>query len=175
MKTFAHYFVAVLLAFALAGCQPAKPNSQVQEQRAIESNQQRLITAVPPPVLDYSQERKNLVERLKRINAQNMTGFIYLISHGQVMAYYPVRGKVTSLNAYLMGSTKIMDDPNGDFSAGSLQIEQPDFDGAYGKNSDGIFFFTADTNAYVEWFGEYLWSDQPLALSQQPLMVREVN
>lgn len=54
-------------------------------------------------------------------------------------------------------------------------IEQPDYDGAYGKNAEGIFFFTADSNAYVEWAGDYLFSDQPLRLNQEPMMVRNVG
>ena len=168
---------AVLAAsFALASCEQGDPkSSQVIEQRQTESNQRRLVTAIPPPTLQTSLERKNLVERLNRINQQNMTGCIYLIDHGTVVAFYPVRGKVTSLNAYLSGTEQIIDDPNGDSSAGSVTVEMPDFDGAYGKNADGIFFFTADSNAYVEWAGTYLWSDQCLRPSQQPLMVRQVT
>jgi hypothetical protein len=156
----------------LASCEAPRPSSSQIEQKATEDNQQRLIAAIPPPQLQTSLERKNLAERLRRINAENMTGYIYLIDHGTVMAFYPVRGKVTSLNAYLSGQEKIVDDPH---VAGSLLVESPDFDGAYGKNSDGIFFFTADTNAYVEWFGDYLWSDQPLKLNQEPMMVRQIK
>lgn len=96
-----------------------------------------------------------------------MAGCIYLVSYGSVMAFYPVSGKVTSLNSYLLSSER---------STGSgYAIEQADIDGAYGENADGVFFFTADTDAYVEWKGEYLWSDQCLAPSQQPQLVRELQ
>jgi hypothetical protein len=169
-------FVILLSAsILLAGCEPSRPTSSQTERRSVEANQNRLITAIPAPTLETSLERKNLAERLTRINQQNMSGYVYLLSYGRVVASYPIRGKVTSLNAYLMGSEKPEDDPNGTMDAGSIMLEQPDFDGAYGKNADGVFFFTADSNAYVEWAGDYLFSDQPLKLNQEPMMVREVK
>lgn len=171
-------YVTILLAatMALAACEPPAPTSKQVENKAVEANQARLIKDIPAPQLQTSLERKNLAERLERINQQNMSGFIYLLSYGRVVASYPIRGKVTSLNAYLMGAEQTVRDPNGTMDGRqSLLMEQPDFDGAYGKNADGIFFFTADSNAYVEWAGEYLFSDQPLRLNQEPLMVREVK
>ena len=163
-------FMAGMLSL-VTGCGEFKPSSTDIEQKATEENQMRLVAAIPPPKLQTSLERKNLVERLERINAENMTGCIYLINYGTVMAFYPVRGKVTSLNAYLSGDEKVESKHQNYY----IPVESPDFDGAYGKNSDGIFFFTADSNAYVEWHGDYLWSDQCLKLNQQPLMIRQVS
>lgn len=157
---------AVVSALMLTACD-APSSTNAQNARAVESNQQRLQQAIPSPTLDTSLERQNLVERLQRINQQNMSGFVYLLSYGRVVASYPIRGKVTSLNAYLMqGETPC--------SVDGRMCEVPDYDGAYGKNHDGIFFFTADSNAYVEWAGDYLFSDQPLDLNQEPLMIRSV-
>jgi len=168
--------LALVAAVMLAGCEPAAPTSKQIENLAVEANQARLIKDIPAPTLQTSLERKNLAERLERINQQNMSGFVYLLSYGRVVASYPIRGKVTSLNAYLMGSEQAVRDPVGTMDGRqSLLMEQPDFDGAYGKNADGVFFFTADSNAYVEWAGDYLFSDQPLALNQEPLMVRQVS
>ncbi|WLR90926.1 hypothetical protein [Shinella zoogloeoides] len=170
-----HYaLIAGMAALAiLAGCEPAEPTSTQRNAAQVESNQQRLMSAIPNPRLETSLERKNLVERLERINQQNMSGYIYLLSYGNVVAEYPIRGKVTSLKSYLMAG-----DAPQKFSVGGTtvleMVEQPDYDGAYGENTEGIFFFTADTNAYVEWHGDYLFSDQPLRLSQRPMMVRNV-
>lgn len=150
-------------------------NSQRIEQKTTEGNQQRLIKAVPVPILQTSLERKNLSKRLQRINKENMTGCIYLLNYGSVVSFYPVAGKVSSLNSYLTGQEQVIDDPYGSLDAGGQLVEMPDLDGTYGKNVDGIFFFTADSDAYVEWHGDYLWSDQCLKLSQQPLMVREIK
>lgn len=176
MKLFA-IFIAAAMSVFLAGCNEVSSSTTQKNAQQVENNQQRLQAAQPAPRLDVSLERKNLVERLERLNKQNMSGYIYLLSQGSVVASYPIRGKVTSLNAYLMALEAPQNDPRSGYVSGlpSIMVEQPDYDGAYGKNDDGIFFFTADTNAYVEWKGQYLFSDQPLKLSQQPLMVRQVN
>ena len=39
---------------------------------------------------------------------------------------------------------------------------------------NGIFFFTTE-GAYVEWVGDYMMSDQPLKLTTQPELVREIK
>lgn len=162
-------------ALGLAACgPPAPPSAGVVERQAVASNQQTMLNATPLPRLSQSQERINLSKRLERINAQNMTGCVYLMSQGTVMAFYPVRGKVSSLNSYLTGPEQIVDDPHGDSTVGSLLMEQPDLDGAYGDNAQGVFFFTADTDTYVEWRGDYLFTDSCLALNQQPKLVRSV-
>jgi hypothetical protein len=168
------YILGVAMAALLAGCEPSTPDTATKNAVSVEQNQQRLQNVIPAPALQTSIERKNLVKRLERLNTENMAGYIYLISRGSVVSFYPIAGKPTSLNAYLMAGERVIRPYSGD-CCGPLTVEQPDYDGAYGKNADGIFFFTADTDAYVEWYGEYLFSDQPLRLSQQPLMVREVK
>lgn len=174
MKLYSSLAMVAALGFVAAAnpnsCAPQDQSWQI-EQKTTENNQARLINAVGAPALQTSLERKNLAERLSRINQQNMSGCIYLVNYGTVMAFYPVRGKVTSLNAYLTGDQKFARAPNGEYDL----VEQPDYDGAYGKNADGIFFFTADSDAYVEWQGDYLWSDQCLKLNQQPLMIRQIG
>lgn len=166
-----------LATLALAACVPAEDSTSAgfKERAIVAENQNTLLSATPLPVLRQSQERQNLAKRLQRINAQNMSGCVYLISQGTVMSFYPVRGKVSSLNSYLTGPDKLVNDPNGDLSAGSVLMEQPDLDGAYGDNAQGIFFFTADTDTYVEWKGDYLFSDSCLALAQQPKLVRSTK
>lgn len=160
----------------LAGCDQVQPSTTTINAKKVEDNQQRLQQAVPAPTLETSLERQNLAERLKRINQQNMSGFVYLLSYGRVVASYAIRGKVTSLNAYLMAGEAPQKDPIGTMDGRqSLMVEQPDYDGAYGQNAAGVFFFTADSNAYVEWAGDYLFSDQPLKLNQEPMMVRTVT
>jgi hypothetical protein len=161
---------ALCLPLALAACDIPNPPTAIRETRAAESNQQRLMETLPPPQLDWSAERSNLIERLARLNRQNFNGYIYLVSYGKIMAYYPVRGKVSSLNSYLTSTSQIVDDPHGSYDAGGQTLEAPDLDGTYGENDRGVFFFTTN-GAYVEWKGEYLWSDQPLQMTQQPELV----
>ena len=96
-----------------------------------------------------------------------MHGCVYLLSHGTVIAFYPVRGKVSSMKSYLT--------PGDEVRSGPITAEAPDLDGAYGENAEGIFFFTSDSNSYVEWAGEYLFTDQCLKVSAQPQLVRVVS
>lgn len=166
--------IALACLVSLAACGQVEPSPQT-ERSAVQQNQKALVTATPLPKLSTSLERENIIERLDRINQQNMTGCVYLVSYGQVMAFYPVRGKVSSLNSYLTPGDTYLDDPNGSYDSGSIVIEAPDLDGAYGDNAQGIFFFTADSNTYVEWAGEYLFTDSCLALNQQPKLVRSVK
>ncbi|NKB79360.1 hypothetical protein HED49_13195 [Ochrobactrum daejeonense] len=92
MKT--HIMIVAAAAVMLAGCEPAAPTSKQIENRAVEVNQARLIQDIPAPTLQTSLERKNLAERLERINQQNMSGFVYLLSYGRVVASYPIRGRL---------------------------------------------------------------------------------
>jgi hypothetical protein len=163
------------LLMANQGCEQTAADTSRKEQFNQESNQKVLLNVQPPPRVSVSAERKNLIERLRRLNSENMSGCVYLISHGTVMAFYPVKGKVSSLNSYLTGKDKVIDDPYGSMEAGGVVVEQPDYDGSYGKNAEGVFFFTADTNTYVEWAGEYLYSDSCLTLSVRPTLVRTIK
>lgn len=176
-KTMAIVGVLFTFPFLMAnegGCED-KGNVSMREQANQTYNQERLYQNQPPPQITVSAERKNLIERLKRLNTENMTGCVDLVSNGTIVARYTVRGKVSSLNSYLTGREKIVDDPYGSMDAGGKEVESPDYDGAYGENAHGVFFFTADTNSYVEWVGDYLYTDQCLTASTKPLLVREVK
>lgn len=172
------FIVIAAAALILAGCEPP-PNSAVHEQASQEANQATLLHALPAPHLDTSGERKNLIRRLERLNTENMSGYVYLFTEqGTMIAFYPVKGKVSSLNSYLSGEQKpayFGSDDEGHSGAGWQMVESPDYDGAYGRNSDGIFFFTADTDTYVEWKGPYLFTDAPLKVAQAPIMVRDIT
>jgi hypothetical protein len=176
MKRLIVLAVLLVIVFTLVGCGSNAPKtgaSTKAEMEQTESNQQRLVKAVPPPELKTSLERKNLVRRLERINQDNLISYIYLVSFGKVMAYYPVEGKVSSLNSLLTTPEQYV----GVWHHGNYYIvtlPSPDFDGSYGKNADGVFFFTTG-GAYVEWAGEYLWSDQPLRLTTPPEIVVQIN
>lgn len=162
----------------LSGCTEAAPSSQRTAQNQLEETQKRLQEAVPVPNITNSQTRKAVRERAKLFDAENKVTYIYLVSYGKVMAFYPVKGQVVSLRSYLTPVEKLVDGQgkNCDWTQNPCYVMgTADIDGTYGENADGIFFFTADTNAYVEWKGDYMVSDQPLKLSTTPELVREVG
>lgn len=45
---------------------------------------------------------------------------------------------------------------------------------AYGENDTGIFFFTPD-GRYIEWMGEYLYSDIPFTVNNPVVTYQEAN
>jgi hypothetical protein len=172
-------FISVLLicvafSVALSGCieQSTESVSTVQkkDQEITAKTFTKLSKAVPAPELNDSVERKNLVARLKRFNVASKISYIYLISYGKVMAYYPIKGKVSSVNSMLTCTDQIVAN-NFTGSAYSFNVvSSPDLDGSYGSNGDGIFFFTTE-DVYVEWNGEYMLCDEPLKLSTPPALV----
>lgn len=159
------------LPVVLSACDVPQSKSSRVEQTFTQENQERMIASVPLPKLETSLERKNLVRRLEHNNKVGLTGYIYLINYGKIMGYYTVAGKVSSLNSYLTGDIGYAPPCPG---CELREIESPDLDGAYGANDGGIFFFTTE-GVYVEWKGDYLWTDQPLKLAQPPEMVLSIN
>lgn len=177
MNKFAVIGALVAIPFILVACDsvtPAAP-ARVTEQAAAQAQQSKFNLSSPIPVLPMSQERENLVKRAKRINVQNMTGCVNLLTEsGILVSSFVVAGKVSSLNSYLLSGEQLVDADLGEYR-GNLVMEQPDIDGAYGSNAQGIFFFTADTDAYVEWSGPYLYTDQCLVTTSSPLLTQAVN
>ena len=53
----------------------------------------------------------------------------------------------------------------------TIETELPDIDGSYGENVSGIFFFTID-GKYVEWTGDFLYSDIPFIVDD-PILKTE--
>lgn len=140
-------------------------------QRKLEKE---LKQAQPTPTdISYSLERYNLIKRAYWVNGQREKantlvceiekplGYIILISNGVIIGKFVVDGKISSLNSFL---TRVE-------SADGYELA--DVDGSYGENDDGIFFFTTD-GKYVEWHGEYLYTDIPFEL-QTPTVVIETK
>lgn len=172
--------MVMLAAMVCSGCigekVQYKDTTSGKEASLTEQNQARLLKVSPPPQLDKSLERENLVRRLDLLNDENKIFYIYLVSYGKVMSEHVAKGKVSSVNSKLTTQEQIVRDPHAYSSssgrAGKV-VESPDLDGSYGTNGDAIFFFTTD-GAYVEWAGEYMVSDFPLKLTTPPELVREI-
>lgn len=152
---------------------PGKIGSATKKEMLLaEDNQARLVTAVPAPRLTTSQERKNLVARLERFNTDSKVSYIYLVSFGKVMAFYTVKGKVSSVNSLLTTPDQVLYRPYRE-SSGAV-LASPDLDGSYGSNGDAVFFFTTD-GTYVEWSGDYMLCDKPLKLTTPAALVIQVE
>jgi hypothetical protein len=78
------------------------------------------------------------------------------------------------LNSVLLGLENICI-TNTNCSGGCTNVvESMGDDGSFGPEecqAQGIFAFTADSNSLVEWCGPWFYSDAPLKLTSQPLIL----
>lgn len=169
-------FAAMTAAVTLAGCDASYSGSTAQKTAAAqEENQTNLLNSTPIPKLTRSEERENLIKRANRLNQQNMVGCVSIFTPNGVLLYQGVvDGKVSSLNSYLLPADQLKTYASS-YGAWGATIEAPDIDGAYGQNADGVFFFNADSDAYIEAGGvTYIYTDQCLKTEQKPLLVQQV-
>jgi hypothetical protein len=160
--------VCVVLAFlATGGCQKSHTidgdATVLKEGKLTEENHARLVKAQPPPMFDYSLERENLIKKLKLMNTQNRIFYIYCLGmNGNVVYHGMVKGKVSSLNSLLTTPEQLIYVGGQDSTRNGVhRMPSPDFDGSYGKNPDGIFWFSPD-DRYHEWAGgPYYLSETP--------------
>lgn len=147
-------------------------NQKAAEQESVSATLARLLKAQPAPQLQDSLERANISKRLTTFSDPAKISYIYLTSYGKVMAFYTVKGKITSGSKRLTSPDQLVD--NGYSSDARYVVQAPELDGTYGSSSDYIYFWTTD-GTYVQWNGEYMLADQPLQLTTQPELVRSVK
>lgn len=134
-----------------------------------------------PTDIDYSLERYNLIRRTYWVNGkrekaislpcqiEKPLGYIVLFDKGVIFGKFVVDGKVSSLNSYLTPDSEYYDIQK---STSYYNEWLADVDGSYGANDEGIFFFTPD-GRYIEWTGDYLYSDIPFEIEDPVLKVSE--
>ncbi len=171
-------FVMAIPAFANDYSAASKAVSDIQAQDQFETaeNFKRLYNAVPPPKMQDSQERRQLVKRLERFNVATKISYIYLIDRGQIMGFFTVKGKVSSVNSMLTCTAQLVNDGNSTYNGRDNVhvVASPDLDGSYGSNGDAIFFFN-DQDVYVEWNGVYMLCDQYIKMKQPPVLKLKVD
>ena len=138
-----------------------------------------------PTDIDYSLERYNLIRRAYWVNGQREKanalpcevekplGYIVLFAGNTVVGNFVVDGKVSSLNSFLTPDSEYYEvDTNTSHVNNNEWLA--DVDGSYGSNDNGIFFFTPD-GKYLEWSGEYLYSDIPFEVESPILNIAGGN
>lgn len=178
MKKYLVIGLVLVVTITLAGCEMPQPSQSEQEAQQVEAqqveaNQKKLADAVKIPDLSDSLERKNIAKRLEAFNEPNKLTYIYLINFGKVMSFYTVKGKITSGQKRLTANQQIISRDEGQYGQAVVQ-DAPELDGTYGSSAPYIYFWTTE-GAYVQWSGDYMLSDQPLKLTTQPELVREIK
>lgn len=176
----------------LAGCEPLEDSEAAKDVEATIDIANELIKNQPTPTdIDYSLERYNLIKRAYWVNGQREKalslpsaverplGYVILLTeNGSVLGRFTVDGKVTSLNSFLTPDSEAYEGNGGyvsrDNTSKSSYVNDwlADVDGSFGENDAGIFFFTTD-GRYIEWSGQYLYSDIPFEIEDPILKVSE--
>ena len=171
--------IFTILVVSLTACDTTGSGQDIVSTREVANN---LAISQPTPTdINFSLERYNLMRRAYWVNGQREKansiicevpkpfGYIILFAGNAPVSRFIVDGKVSSLNSFLTPNTYDEYVTQG----GVKTIELSDVDGSYGENDNGIFFFTVDGN-YVEWTGEYLYSDIPIEIDNPIVSYKEV-
>lgn len=150
--------LSLLACFALAGCDEVQPtNKQVQINKAAQ--------AAKSVQFDENAEIDNITQRVKLTADPGKFGFILLLNQaGQPILYEGVKGKVTSGGKRLTPPDRVSCESN-------CYVRQAASDeGTWGSSSPYIFYWNTD-GVYRQWDGGYLYSDQPIRLRVEPLVI----
>lgn len=166
----------------LSGCNSSQITTTQKDIGNTQEVVNNLVDRQPTPTdVNYSLERYNLIRRAYWVNGQREKaiqlpcaierplGYIVLFSsNGAVVGRFIVDGKVSSLRSYLTPNM-VQNHYNNGYE---IETELPDIDGSYGDNVDGIFFFTTD-GKYIEWTGDFLYSDIPFIVEDPIVKIGE--
>ena len=180
--------VLVIMCLAMTGCSSTDGTHPVEGTKEDSAAQKKVADTLAsnqstPTDINYSLERYNLIRRAYWVNGQREKanalvcaiekplGYIVLFAGNAVVGRFVVDGKVSSLNSYLTPDSEYYEVCyGGNYKAYNKWLA--DVDGTYGENDNGIFFFTTNGN-YIEWTGEYMYSDIPFEVDS-PVVKYEV-
>lgn len=177
--------IVVSACFIFSGCYHETSESE-NTKTAMKSSSGIVDNQPAPTDLSYSLERYNVIKRAYWVNGQREKamslpcsvdkplGYIVLFAeNGSVVGRFIVDGKVSSLNSYLFPAEypQFLWTDNGGGRYYYDNIEIAGIDGCYGQNAGGIFFFTTD-GKYIEWTGDFLFSDIPFEVDEPILNVK---
>lgn len=147
-------FVVVGIVLSALGCGLPVDN------RAVQSNKAREIAE--SVVFSDNAEIDNIRRRLELTSKPGLLGYIVLLNEsGSPVMYTTVKGKVTS-------GSKRLTSPG--YCLGVPGNECPSDEGTFGSSNPYVYFWD-EGGRYHQWSGEYLYSDQPIRLRVEPLVV----
>jgi hypothetical protein len=164
MIKFVRLFASVVLcmfSMLLAGCpetEPSAKNVQAAKAAAVANSIQFTENA----------EIDNIKRHLELTSKPGLLGYIVLLNEsGQPVYYSTVKGKVTSGSKRLTRPDRATAEGRG---ANNVVMASPSDEGTYGSSGEYAFFWTT-SDQYVQWNGKYFYSDKPIRLTVQPLVV----
>ena len=158
----------VSAAFLLAaGCGQSPPTAKdIQAKRG-----EQLANQIQ---FSENAEQDNIVRRLKLTANPGQIGFVILLnSAGQPIWYGSVKGKITSSGKRLTSPEKDWGDSPTSTPLGTMG-PAPSDEGTWGSSDTYVYFWTTD-GQYMQWSGDYLYSDKPFRLKIEPLAFTSAN
>ena len=140
-----------------------------QAQNALKS-----VNAYGSVHITENAEIENIQRYITLTTRPGMIGYVTLFTLGRPIAYYTVKGPVTDCNRELTPMLHVTNGRGWATGADNGTVDSPNDEGTYGGNAHCIFFFNED-GVMIRWSGEYLYSSQPIRLSEKPLVITVVK
>lgn len=151
-----------VLAIGLAGCNlEAQPQSKnVQAQKAAEAANSVKFSA-------GNAEIDNIKRRLELTADPALQGYIVLFNDmGRPILYTTIKGKVTSGSKRLTPPIREWNIMGNSNALG----DAPSDEGTWGSSNPYIYFWTT-SGQYIQWSGNYLYSDKPIRVTDSPTVI----
>jgi len=154
------------LSLLVAGCVEDTP--QAASQKTTQAAKAK--AAAESVKIASNAEIENIKKRLELTSKPGLLGYITLLNEaGQPIYYTSVKGKVTSGSKRLTPKVKRWKIDRGEWN-GSTLGPAPSDEGTWGSSSPYIYFWTPG-GQYFQWSGKYLYSDRPMRLRVDPLVI----
>ena len=120
-------------------------------------------------------EIDNIKRRLQLTANPGLQGFIVLLNEtGQPILYEGVHGKITSGSKRLTDPSQLKSAGNGNGGWSIAVAPGPSDEGTFGA-SDSYIYYWNQQDQYRQWNGKYLYSDKPIRLRVEPLVITTEN
>lgn len=160
-------FVSLALPFLVGATDCEGPKAPKNEQA------ERAKAAAASITFTDNAEIDNIKRRLQLTANPGLQGFIVLLNEtGQPVLYEGVHGKITSGTKRLTDPSQLKSAGNGNGGWSIAVAPGPSDEGTFGA-SDPYIYYWNQQDQYRQWNGKYLYSDKPIRLSIEPIVITE--
>lgn len=143
---------------------PAAPAPRAVDQQRAQAAREAAIEQT------FCYECENIKNRRILFGKPGLIGYVVFLNYsGQPIMYMTVQGKCTSSGKKLEDNFREMSMDRGEYRGTEL-VPGPGEDGTYGQSDSYIYCRGAD-GRYIQWNGNYLYSDKPFDLTIKPLVI----
>lgn len=158
-------FVALATCLTLSACEVATPVTSNKNDQA-----QKAAVAAESIQFSENAEIENIKRRLELTSNPGQIGFVLLMNEmGQPVMYTSVKGKITSGSKRLTSPDAVKRIDCESYTCDTI-VSAPSDEGTYGSSDPYTYFWTVD-GQYIQWNGKYLYSDKPIRVRIEPLVI----